>query len=178
MIFFRRYAELKVDEKTAICSFSAAISSSDASLLRDQMELMVVSELSALAQKVLELTKEYVVTRRQFSREIGSFQAVQHKLADMFVLSQELQSLSRFAAWAAEFDDNSQFSTAVAAAKGFASEHVPCLIETALQAHGGIGFTYEYELHWYLRRAQVLAVSFRSADESYRALANESLAAP
>ncbi len=114
------------------------------------------AELSGIAQRVVEMTNEYVKTRQQFGRPVGTFQAIQHKLADMHLRAEQAQSLTRFAAWALDSDPQ-QSEEAALAAKAFTGEFVPLLIEQSIQAHGGIGFTFEFELHHYLRRALVLA---------------------
>lgn len=110
------------------------------------------SELAGIAQKVVSLTSEYVKTRKQFGRAIGTFQAVQHKLADMHVQGESLRSLVEFAAWSC---DNSIDQAPIACRSAFmyAMRHVPIIVEAAIQLHGGIGFTWEHELHFYLRRA-------------------------
>ncbi|MCC6953245.1 MAG: acyl-CoA/acyl-ACP dehydrogenase [Deltaproteobacteria bacterium] len=132
------------------------------------------AELVGCGRTVLEMTTEYVKTRKQFGASIGTFQAIQHKLADALVSIESAESLVRVAAWTADASE-SQFHEAVAAAKGFCSESIPSAIEACLQAHGGIGFTYEYDLHLYLRRAQMLSSLFGLAEESYRILAQSAL---
>jgi len=112
-------------------------------------------ELNGVAERVVEMTVEYVKTRKQFELPVGTFQAVQHRLADMHLKTEALKALCNFAAWSA---DNSpdQFTLASHAAIGFAQSHVAWIVESALQLHGGIGFTFEYDLHLYLRRAKTI----------------------
>lgn len=142
-----------------------------------RLRLLEAAELSGIAGRVVELTSEYVKTRTQFQRPIGSFQAIQHKLADMLVAAEQAASLVRFAGWCAE-NDRKQFSSAALAAKAFASEQTPRIVEQAIQAHGGIGFTFEFPLHLYLRRALVLSCTPLTAAESFRQLGRSSLARP
>lgn len=135
-----------------------------------RIEVLCGAELVGLSSRVLELTIEYVKTRKQFGTPVGSFQAVQHKLADMHLACEQARSLTRFAASAADSDPE-QFPTAAMAAKAYASDALPKLVEDAVQVHGGIGFTYEYELHLYLRRARMLATQYSTASEGYVQLA-------
>ncbi|MFN8389830.1 MAG: acyl-CoA dehydrogenase family protein [Bdellovibrionota bacterium] len=142
--------------------------------LAEDLSLAAVAELCGCASRVVEMTAEYVKMRHQFGRPVGSFQAIQHKLADMLLVSEQAQSLCRFLAWCMT-SDRAQAPAAAAAAKGYASEHIPRLCESAIQVHGGIGFTYEYDLHLYLRRALVLARGFQSAEASYLSLSEKFL---
>ncbi len=135
-----------------------------------------VSELSGIAARVVELTVEYVKTRQQFGRTVGSFQAIQHKLADMHLRAEQVGSLGRFAAWCVDSDPQ-QLADAALAAKGMAAEYVPWICEQSIQLHGGIGFTFEYDLHHYLRRALVLSRAFLPANECYAELGRKLLAA-
>ena len=100
---------------------------------------------------------------------------MQHKLADMLLRVEQTTSLGRFAAWAADSDPEQLAATALAA-KGFAGEAIPLVVEQAIQAHGGIGFTYEYDLHLFLRRARVLAALGGSSDSAYAQLGEQLLA--
>ena len=115
------------------------------------------------------MTAEYVKTRKQFGKPVASFQAVQHKLSDMLMWSEQISSLGRFAAWAAD-TDRSQFLRSATAAHGYSAEFAPKLVETAIQLHGGIGFTWEYSLHLYLRRAKNLASLSDGCDGAYLSL--------
>lgn len=141
---------------------------------RNLLALPLVAELSGVAARVMELTLEYAKTREQFGKKIGSFQALQHKLADMYLISEQVDSLLRIAAWSLQQED-SQFDAALLAAKGFASEKIPELCEQSIQIHGGIGFTFEYDLHLYLRRAQTLARFVIDSEEAYAELARTAL---
>lgn len=167
----RKYSDLKLKSVEAILLNQKPILVTE---LLQGISVFAVSELSAVADKVLEMTVEYVKTRKQFGKAIGSFQAVQHRLADMCLLSEQASSLGRFAVWCMD-NDLKQFPQAALAAKGFASEFIPQVVEMAIQAHGGIGFTYEYDLHLYLRRALMLAETYISKSKSYQQLAESLL---
>ncbi|MBN8550873.1 MAG: acyl-CoA dehydrogenase, partial [Deltaproteobacteria bacterium] len=130
---------------------------------------IVAEELGGMCARVVDLTLEYVKTRKQFGVAIGSFQAVQHKLSDMHLQSEALRSLAAFATWAAQ-ESKEQSELSSRAALAFACEHAPQIIETAIQMHGGIGFTWEYELHLYLRRAKMLELLFGSGEAEHQSL--------
>jgi hypothetical protein len=139
--------------------------------LKAQLALMVLfaNELAGLATAVVELTAEYTKTRKQFGSPIGGFQAVQHKLADMYARAEATRSLAEFAAWACVHSE-SQSELVSRAAIMFASNEVPTIVESSIQLHGGIGFTWEYDLHLFLRRAQFLATLSSGTSTSAEAL--------
>jgi alkylation response protein AidB-like acyl-CoA dehydrogenase len=131
------------------------------------ISLLVSGELIGVGAKIIQITLQHVKTRKQFGVPIGSFQAISHKLSDMFVELESARALVRFACWALDGDPK-QFPIASAASKGYVSEYLPQIIETALQIHGGVAFTYEYELHHYLRRAQMLSSLYGTKQECYQ----------
>lgn len=130
-----------------------------ASKLLGMLYTIRACELAGVVAKAVEMTSSYVKTRKQYGVPIGGFQAVQHKLADMQLQAEAMRALSNFAAWSA---DNSpeQFSLASLSALLYAVEQAPLCLEAAVQLHGGIGFTYEFDLHLYLRRAKALSMIF------------------
>ena len=119
------------------------------------------SEMAALCERVTEMTAEYVKTRKQFDVPIGGFQAVQHRLADMHVDSESLGALAQFAIWAAEKSPD-QLSLAAQAAISQACLVAPRVVEAGIQLHGGVGFTWEYHLHLFLRRAKSVAAIYQA----------------
>jgi len=139
----------------------------------DQLEahenLLRANELSGLCAKVVRMTVDYVKTRKQFGVVVGSFQAVQHRLADMHVAAESLRSLVNFASWAAD-DSKEQFVFAAKAAIGHACNSATSVVEGAIQLHGGIGFTWEHDLHLYLRRAKTIEALYSLSDFDYKDL--------
>src|SRR5207302_9696534 len=110
-------------------------------------------EAVGIAQRALELSVEHAKTREQFGKPIGIYQAISHKLADAYANTELARSLAYWAAWCvAEQDDEAP--VAAASAKSFAGEVAVTVCEHAIQAHGGIGFTWEHPLHRYYKRAQ------------------------
>lgn len=127
------------------------------------------NEIAGACSSVLTMTLDYVKTRKQFGKPIGSFQAVQQPLASAHVDWESIKSLASFAAWACD-SNREQFEFTTQAAILAASKFGPEICETALQCHGGIGFTWEYDLHLYLRRVRLIASAFEMTTESARAL--------
>ncbi len=117
---------------------------------------LLAAEQVGGAQRMLDLTVAYAGTRLQFGRPIGSFQAVKHRCADMFVLVEHARSTAQHAAWALQDgpDHNGDDpGLAVAIAQASCSEAYQRVTLDAVQLHGGIGFTWEHPAHLYLKRA-------------------------
>ncbi|HET6818589.1 MAG TPA: acyl-CoA dehydrogenase family protein [Mycobacteriales bacterium] len=112
-------------------------------------------EAVGVAQRALDLAADYTKTRQQFGRVIGTYQGVSHRVSNIFVSVQLGRSLAYWAAWAVAEADVQQ-DVAVAAAKAAATEGAVFSCENAIQAHGGIGFTWEHVLHRFYKRAQWL----------------------
>jgi alkylation response protein AidB-like acyl-CoA dehydrogenase len=114
----------------------------------------VAAELVGVSQRALEMTVEYVKERKQFGTPVGAFQAVQHRCAQMLLHTEGARSATYFAAWAADADP-SRLAEGASLAKAAASEAGREVTASAIQAHGGIGFTWEADVHWFYKRAQV-----------------------
>ena len=109
-------------------------------------------EMLGGASRALELAVDYAKERVQFGRPIGSFQAVKHRCADMLVDVEGMRSTSYWAAWCLAADDPDQ-SIAASTAKTWGSDASKRVMASALQVHGGIGFTWEHDLHLFMKRA-------------------------
>ncbi|MFG2469000.1 acyl-CoA dehydrogenase family protein [Streptomyces canus] len=110
---------------------------------------VLACEAVGAADRVLEMTVEYVKQREQFGRPVGSFQAVKHRLADVYVQLQAARSAAYFAAWAAVHDERRVGGLALAQAL----EALHTAAAEGIQLHGGIGFTWEHEAQLYFKRA-------------------------
>ncbi len=110
-------------------------------------------EAVGMAQRALELAVEHANTREQFGKPIGIYQAISHRLADSYQLTELARSLAYWAAWAVSVGDE-EAPLAARAAKAYASDVAVTVCEYAIQAHGGIGFTWEHPLHRYYKRAE------------------------
>ena len=125
--------------------------------LKKTLELAAVAlsaEQVGGAQRCLDMAVEYAKEREQFGRPIGSFQAVKHRCADMLVDVEGMRSAVYHAAWALGAGD-SEAPVAAATAKVWCSDAAVRVAESSLQVHGGIGFTWESDVHLYLKRAQL-----------------------
>ena len=120
------------------------------------------AELLGAADRALAMAVEYAKERVQFGRPIGSFQAVKHRCADMLVDVEGMRSAVYYAAWCLSAGDPDR-SIAASTAKTWCSDAGRRVMASALQVHGGIGFTWEHDLHLYLKRAQLDEVSFGDA---------------
>ncbi len=113
----------------------------------------LVAELVGGMQRSLDLTVQYAKTRKQFGKPIGSFQAVQHQCADMYLETESSRSAAYYAAWALE-ENAPDAATAVSIAKMYGSDAARSVGNHGIQIHGGMGFTWENDLHLYYRRAK------------------------
>jgi alkylation response protein AidB-like acyl-CoA dehydrogenase len=114
----------------------------------------VSSELVGVCDRALGMTVEYVKERKQFGVPVGAYQAVSHRCAQMLLETERARSMAAFAAWSADADPDS-LAEAAAMAKACASSAGREVTASAIQAHGGIGFTWEADVHWLYKRAQL-----------------------
>lgn len=120
----------------------------------DRFYAAVAAEVVGLSQRALDMTLEYVKDRKQFGVPVGSFQAVSHRCAEMLRYVESARSTAYFAAWAADADPE-RFPEAAALAGAAAADGGRETTASAIQAHGGIGFTWEADVHWMYKRAQL-----------------------
>ncbi len=120
---------------------------------RDRSAVALAAEQTGIAQRVLEMTVDYAKQREQFGKAIGSFQAVSHKLAEMLLLTESARSSTYYAAWALE-EGTTDASLAAATARVAGIEAARFATAEGIQIHGGIGFTWEHDLHLFYRRAK------------------------
>jgi alkylation response protein AidB-like acyl-CoA dehydrogenase len=113
-------------------------------------------------QRTLEITVEYAKTRKQFGKPIGMFQAVQHQCADMYLETESSRSAVYYAGWALE-ENSPDAATSVSIAKMYASDAGRTVGNRGIQIHGGMGFTWENDLHLYYRRAKASETAFGDA---------------
>ncbi len=121
---------------------------------RQVAAVVLAAEDLGAADRVVQMAVAYAKEREAFGRAIGSYQAVKHMLVDAWVGVDHLRSLVWWAAWAADAAP-AELPLASAAAKAYAAEAFERAAETAVQVHGGIGFTWEHDAHLYWRRAKV-----------------------
>jgi alkylation response protein AidB-like acyl-CoA dehydrogenase len=116
----------------------------------------LAAELVGLAQRALDIGVDYAKEREQFGRPIGAYQGVSHRLAEMLWEVEEARSLTYYAAWAADAQPES-LPLAASMAKARASDAANSVTHNAIQTLGGIGFTWEHDIHFLLKRARVSA---------------------
>lgn len=119
--------------------------------------------LLGLMTRSLEMTLEYVQTRQAFARPIGAFQALQHRMADMLLKAESTRSAVYRAAWCLDVDD-AEAPLACATAKAYAGDAARLVCGEAVQMHGGIGFTWELDLHLYFKRVKTLEQHYGSTE--------------
>jgi alkylation response protein AidB-like acyl-CoA dehydrogenase len=128
----------------------------------DRAAVALSAEMCGTAQRVLDMTVEYAKLRETFGKPIGSYQGVKHKCADMLVEIENARSLTYYAAWAMDEGDP-EAEMAVSMAKAAASDAGRKVCAAGIQLHGGIGMTWEHDLHLYLKRAKADEVAFGDA---------------
>jgi alkylation response protein AidB-like acyl-CoA dehydrogenase len=120
------------------------------------------AEMVGTAQRALDISVEYAKTRVQFGKPIGSFQAVKHKCVDMMVAVENARSITYYACWTVD-ERVPEAATAVPMAKAYASDMAKNVTSEAIQVHGGIGFTWEHDMHLFHRRALAGEANFGNA---------------
>ncbi|HEY1741491.1 MAG TPA: acyl-CoA dehydrogenase family protein [Acidimicrobiia bacterium] len=136
---------------------------SHARALLDHGAALTAAEMLGGAQAVLDMAVDYAKDRVQFGRPIGSFQAVKHRCADMLVDVEGMRSTAYWAAWSLGHDPADEASVAASTAKCWASDASKRVMASGLQVHGGIGFTWEHDLHFFMKRAQLDQLEFGDA---------------
>ena len=137
---------------------------SDFEQATERILVAVAADLVGVAQRAMEMAVEYAKERKQFDRPIGAYQAVSHQCAEMLYDVEEARSLTYYAAWAADAEPES-LPLAAAMAKARASDAAWEVCKSSIQVHGGIGFTWEHDLHFLLKRARVGGQLFGTASE-------------
>ena len=136
----------------------------DAESASNRMIVAVAAELVGIGQRAMDMAVEYAKEREQFGRPIGAYQGVSHACAKMLYDVEEARSLTYAAAWAADAEPES-LPLAAAMAKARASEAAWDVCKASIQVHGGIGFTWEHDLHFLLKRARADAQLFGTAGQ-------------
>ncbi len=120
----------------------------------DIIRAAIAAEVVGVCQRGLDMTLEYVKDRKQFGVPVGAFQAVAHRCAQMLLDTESVRSTALFAAWAAGADP-ARLPEAAALAAAAAADAGRSVGASAIQAHGGIGFTWEADVHWLYKRGQL-----------------------
>ena len=155
----RRFAAVRGGDGQALAAGAA-----------DRVRAALAAEVVGVCQRALDMTLAYVKERRQFGVPVGAFQAVSHRCAQMLLGTESARSTAYFAAWAADADA-SRLAEAAALAAAAAADAGRDVTGSAIQAHGGIGFTWEADVHWLYKRAQLDAALLGGARRHRAALA-------
>jgi alkylation response protein AidB-like acyl-CoA dehydrogenase len=138
----------------------------------DRIRAAIAAEVVGVCQRALDMTLAYVKERKQFGVPVGSFQAVSHRCAEMLLATESARSTAYYAAWAADADPQ-LLGEAAALAGAAAAEGGQSVTGGAIQMHGGIGFTWEADVHWLYKRAQLDAALLGGAKRHRAALARQ-----
>jgi acyl-CoA dehydrogenase len=129
--------------------------------VEDRAAVLIAFEQVGGAQRSLEMARDYALERYAFGRPIGSFQAIKHKLADVYVATELARSNAYYGAWALA-TDAAELPIAAATARVSASEAYFLAARENIQVHGGMGYTWEFDCHLYYRRAKLLSLALGS----------------
>ena len=138
----------------------------------DQAMAGLCAEMVGTGQQALDMAVAYAKERVQFGKPIGSFQAVKHKCVDMMVQVENARSLTYYAAWTVD-ENVPEARQAVPMAKAYCSDMCKTVTSEAIQVHGGIGFTWEHDMHLFYRRGLASEAAFGSAPVHREVVAQE-----
>jgi alkylation response protein AidB-like acyl-CoA dehydrogenase len=141
----------------------------------ERIHAAVAAEVVGVCQRALDMTLAYVKDRKQFDVPVGSFQAVAHRCAEMLLQTESARSTAYYAAWAAGAEEQ-LLGEAAALAGAAAATGGPSVTASAIQMHGGIGFTWEADVHWLFKRAQLDTALLGGAKRHRAALARHAVA--
>jgi alkylation response protein AidB-like acyl-CoA dehydrogenase len=166
----RQLADLTLDDVPARQIAAGAAAERAVAAALSAGAAMLASEQLGVAERCLEMTVAYLKERRQFARPVGSFQALKHRLADLWVAVTQARAAARYAAACLATGDPDA-PVAVALAKAACSDAAVKAGQETVQMHGGIGFTWEHPVHLYLKRAKSSSIGFGTADRHRASLA-------
>jgi acyl-CoA dehydrogenase len=154
----RKHAEIIFDSANAEPLGKTGEAWSDASRVLDRAAVLMAFEQVGGADSCLSMAKEYALNRYAFGRQIGSFQAIKHKLADIYIGNELARSNAYYGAWALSTDAR-DLPLAAAAARVSATQAFDFAAKENTQTHGGVGYTWEYDCHLFYKRSRDLALA-------------------
>jgi len=160
----RSLATIRFDAAPAQLLGDGACGAAKVQKVLDRAAVYLAFEQIGGAQRALEITREYTIGRYAFGRPIGSFQALKHRLADLYVEIELARSNAYYGAWALDADAP-QLGVAACGARATAIDAFELATKEMVQLHGGVGFTWEYDCHLFYRRAKYLAALLGGASE-------------
>lgn len=160
----RPHAKLEFDDVSAVRLGAAGAGWSITQDVLTRAAVLMAFEQLGSADRAFQITFDFVMNRYAFGRPIGSFQALKHRMADLYADRELARSNCYWAAWALE-NDHEELAVAAASAKISASDAFENMVVDMIQMHGGVGYTWEYDCHLFYRRAKVLAHTLGTTDE-------------
>jgi alkylation response protein AidB-like acyl-CoA dehydrogenase len=158
----RRLSSVRLDGVRVAAANTMPAEAGDYFPVLHRICVALAAESTGIAQRTMEMSVEYAKDRKQFDRPIGSYQAVSHRCAQMLLETENSRSAVYGAAWAADSEPES-LPLAASIAKAYASDAGWRVPDAAIQVHGGIGFTWEHDLHFFLKRGKQNAAMFGDA---------------
>jgi alkylation response protein AidB-like acyl-CoA dehydrogenase len=158
----RKLAEVKLEDTPAVLLGAKDAGWAPLERVVQRATVALCAEMCGGAQKVLDMTTEYAKIRIAFGKPIGSYQGVKHRAADMLVDVENAKSLTYYAAWAVD-ENVPEAALAASMAKAYSSDAYRKVAGAGIQLHGGIGFTWEHDLHLYFKRAKSSEFTFGDA---------------
>ena len=132
--------------------------------LLDRAAVLLAFEQLGSADRAFEITREYTMGRYAFGRPIASFQALKHRMADIYVAIELARSNAYYGAWALE-NESPELATAACGARVSASDALELAATEMIQMHGGVGYTWEFDCHMFYRRAKLLGLALGSPSQ-------------
>lgn len=158
----RRFSTVNFDGVRVAAADTLPAAGAEYEQVFDRLCVALAAESTGVAQRTMEMAVEYAKDRQQFGRPIGAYQAVSHRCAQMLLETENARSLVYGAAWAADAEPES-LPAAASMAKAYASDAGWRVPNASIQVHGGIGFTWEHDLHFFLKRGRSNAAIFGDA---------------
>ncbi|MCW2988278.1 MAG: hypothetical protein JWM24_1216 [Solirubrobacterales bacterium] len=155
----RRFSSLQLDGVRVAAADSLPAAGADYFDVFHRVCVALAAESTGIAQRTMEMAVEYAKDRQQFGRPIGAYQAVSHRCAQMLLETENSRSAVYGAAWAADAEPES-LHLAASMAKAYAGDAGWRVPNASIQVHGGIGFTWEHDLHFFLKRGRSNAAIF------------------
>jgi acyl-CoA dehydrogenase len=158
----RKHAEIVFDNASAEALGKIGDGWANSNAVLNRAAVLMAFEQVGGADICLAMSKDYAMSRYAFGRPIGSFQAIKHKLADMYVNNELARSNAYYGAWALA-DGEAELPLAAAAARVSATEAFHLASKENIQTHGGVGFTWDFDCHLFYRRSKHLALTLGAA---------------
>jgi alkylation response protein AidB-like acyl-CoA dehydrogenase len=155
----RRFSSVRFDGVTVAAADTLPGAEADYYAVFHRLCVALAAESTGIAQRTMEMAVEYAKDRQQFGRPIGAYQAVSHRCAQMLLETENARSAVYGAAWAADAEPES-LHLAASMAKAYAGDAGWRVPDASIQVHGGIGFTWEHDLHFFLKRGRSNAAIF------------------